>query len=95
MIAVDSMPAHMAGALNIPVWVLLQKNADWRWMKNRSDSPWYPSMKLYRQDNEGDWTSVVKKVEKDLQHLKKKLTHKKRVDICHSFLFYNNINTNT
>jgi hypothetical protein len=66
VITVDSLPAHMAGAQNVPVWTILRKNCDWRWMRNRSDSPWYPSMKLFRQKQEGDWDSVLDDVAKEL-----------------------------
>ena len=59
MISVDTMTAHLAGALGVPVWTLLQKNADWRWMEGRDDSPWYPTMRLFRQEQQGDWTSVI------------------------------------
>ncbi len=50
--------AHLAGALGRPVWVLLKHRADWRWMSEREDSPWYPTMRLFRQPREGDWQSV-------------------------------------
>src|SRR5690606_4022387 len=46
MITIDSMQAHLAGALNVPVWTLLKADADWRWMEHRSDSPWYPTMRI-------------------------------------------------
>ena len=59
LITVDSAPAHLAGALNIPVWVMITKVPDWRWLLGRSDSPWYPSMRLFRQPEIGDWTSVL------------------------------------
>lgn len=49
LISVDTMTAHLAGALGVPVWTLLHSEADWRWLKNRDDSPWYPTMKLFRQ----------------------------------------------
>jgi hypothetical protein len=62
IISVDTMIAHLAGALNRPVWTMLQFAADWRWMLNRSDSPWYPSMRLFRQPSPGDWASVVRSV---------------------------------
>ena len=58
VISVDSAPAHLAGALARPTWLLLQSNADWRWMRDRTDSPWYPTMRLFRQPNPGDWDSV-------------------------------------
>lgn len=62
LISVDSMPAHLAGALNVPVWLLVKANADWRWMENRTDSPWYPSMRIFRQVKQGDWNEVIKNV---------------------------------
>jgi hypothetical protein len=59
LISVDSMPAHLAGALGVAVWVPLQKEADWRWMRDREDSPWYPTLRLFRQHQPGRWESVV------------------------------------
>ncbi len=55
IISTDTMPAHLAGALGRPVWVLLHYMADWRWMRDREDSPWYPGMRLFRQRQAGDW----------------------------------------
>jgi hypothetical protein len=69
MITVDSMPAHLAGALAVPTWTLLQADADWRWMDNREDSPWYPTMRLFRQERAGDWGPVVGEVRDRLQEL--------------------------
>ena len=69
LISVDSMPVHLAGALNVPVWTLLHNQADWRWMDDRSDSPWYPSMRLFRQTEQGDWTSLVGRVAAELHAL--------------------------
>jgi hypothetical protein len=62
VITIDSMPAHLAGALGIPTWTLLPMDADWRWMEDRDDSPWYPTMRLFRQQRPGDWTSVIERV---------------------------------
>lgn len=62
LISIDSMPAHMAGAMGVPVWTLLHTDADWRWMENRDDSPWYPSMRLFRQRRAGDWETVIEEV---------------------------------
>lgn len=66
LITIDSMPAHLAGALNIPVWLMLPYQADWRWMNNREDSPWYPSMRLFRQLNAGDWQNVIHAIKNEL-----------------------------
>lgn len=71
MISVDSMPAHLAGALGIPVWNLLHAEADWRWLANRCDCPWYPSMKLFRQQKTGDWQPVISQVKTELEALAK------------------------
>jgi len=62
VIAVDTAVAHVAGAMGKPVWTLLQHNADWRWMRGRDDSPWYPTMTLVRQRKLGDWDSVIEQV---------------------------------
>jgi tetratricopeptide (TPR) repeat protein len=66
VISVDTSLGHLAGALGKPVWTLLSYLADWRWMLNRDDSPWYPSARLFRQPVQGDWTSVVQQVHKAL-----------------------------
>jgi len=66
VIAVDTSVAHLAGALGKPAWVLLSSIADWRWLREREDSPWYPTMRLFRQAKLGDWRSVVKRVRAQL-----------------------------
>jgi ADP-heptose:LPS heptosyltransferase len=62
VISVDTMAAHLAGALDVPTWTLLKFSADWRWLLDRADSPWYPSMRLYRQPWPGAWTEVLEAV---------------------------------
>jgi hypothetical protein len=59
VITVDTLAAHLAGTLNVPCFLLLQHAADWRWMIDRADSPWYPSLRLFRQPRPGDWQSAV------------------------------------
>jgi hypothetical protein len=59
VIAVDTSVAHLAGALGKPVWVMLPRNADARWLVDRSDSPWYPSARLFRQIRRDDWTDPL------------------------------------
>jgi hypothetical protein len=68
LITVDSMPAHLAGALSVPVWTMLHADADWRWMRYIDHSPWYPTMKLFRQDTLGNWSGVIKNVTSELQN---------------------------
>ena len=58
VVCVDTSVAHLAGALGRPVWLLLPFAPDWRWMLGRGDSPWYPTMRLFRQKSSGDWTAV-------------------------------------
>jgi ADP-heptose:LPS heptosyltransferase len=71
VISVDTAVVHLAGALGKPVWTLLQFNPDWRWMLDRNDSPWYSSMKLFRQEKRQDWQSVIERVTSDLRTLVK------------------------
>ena len=69
VISIDTSVAHLAGALGKPTWVLLAYAADWRWLLDRVDSPWYPTMRLFRQQCKGDWTGVIAEVQKALQEL--------------------------
>ena len=71
VITVDTSVAHVAGALAKPVWVLLPHAPDWRWQVGREDSPWYPTMTLYRQPKRGDWQSVIERVRDDLRDFKR------------------------
>jgi tetratricopeptide (TPR) repeat protein len=67
LITVDTSVAHLAGAAGLPVWTLVAANTEWRWLANRSDSPWYPSMRIFRQPQLGDWESVIEDVRCALQ----------------------------
>ena len=58
VITSDTAIAHLAGALGVKVWVALPTNCDWRWLRERDDSPWYPTMRLFRQQQAGDWAEV-------------------------------------
>jgi hypothetical protein len=69
IVTVDTSFAHLAGALGKPVWILLQFVPDWRWLLDRSDSPWYPTARLFRQNVAGDWTSVIHEVQNELAQL--------------------------
>ena len=69
VITVDTAVAHMAGALGVPVWLALPFNPDWRWLLEREDSPWYPSMRLFRQRRPGDWADVFARLAAELRSL--------------------------
>jgi hypothetical protein len=59
LVTVDTSMAHLGGALGVPTWVLLGFDPDWRWFRDRADSPWYPTVRLFRQPSPGDWDSVI------------------------------------
>jgi hypothetical protein len=69
VIAVDCSVAHLAGALGRPVWICLPAAPEWRWMLERTDTPWYGSARLFRQPRVGDWASVFEKVATQLRQL--------------------------
>ena len=69
IITSDTVIAHLAGALGCTVWVVLKYVPDWRWMLDRLDSPWYPTTKLYRQNNLDDWVPVFNKIKDDLENI--------------------------
>jgi hypothetical protein len=67
VISVDTMAAHLAGALGVPVWTLLPEPADWRWLASGDRSPWYPTMRLFRQEHAGGWRGVVSQVQRAMK----------------------------
>jgi hypothetical protein len=66
IISCDTSVAHLAGALGRPAWVALPHASDWRWLQDRTDSPWYPGMQLFHQPARGDWAGLFKKIEAQL-----------------------------
>jgi tetratricopeptide (TPR) repeat protein len=69
VITADTALAHLAGALGVQVWIVLQEVADWRWLVDRTDSPWYPTMRLFRQRSTGDWAEVFQRIARELAPL--------------------------
>ena len=69
VVTCDTSIAHLAGALARPVWVALKSDAEWRWMTERTDSPWYPTMRLFRQRRRGDWREVFEAMAEELRHM--------------------------
>ena len=68
VISVDTSVAHLNAALGKATWILLPFDPDWRWLRGRNDSPWYPSAKLYRQQSFGGWREVLKRLAADLKN---------------------------
>ncbi|MGH7187061.1 MAG: glycosyltransferase family 9 protein, partial [Pseudomonadota bacterium] len=71
VISTDTSIAHLAGAMGKPVWILLMFAPDWRWLRGRDDSPWYPSARLFRQQTAGDWGGVIGRAKAELARLAK------------------------
>ena len=71
VISVDTAVAHLAGAMGKPIWTLVPTEPIWQWMLDREDTPWYPTMRLFRQPLPGDWESVIIKVNDELLKLLK------------------------
>ena len=66
VISVDTSVAHLAAGLGVPTWVLMPYSPDWRWLQEREDTPWYPTMRLFRQQEPGDWEAVLQRVKQSL-----------------------------
>jgi hypothetical protein len=69
VISVDTSTAHLAAALGKPVWIMNRFDTCWRWLLGRSDSPWYPSVRLYRQKQSENWQEVIEEIKGDLAQL--------------------------
>jgi ADP-heptose:LPS heptosyltransferase len=69
VVTCDTSIAHLAGALGVPVWVALRQAGEWRWLIDRADSPWYPSMRLFHQTHAGDWQGVFTQMAAELERL--------------------------
>jgi ADP-heptose:LPS heptosyltransferase len=67
VITVDTAVAHLAGSLNKPTWLLLPYTSDWRWLMDRADSPWYPSLRIFRQQRPLEWGDVIERVASELE----------------------------
>lgn len=67
VLTIDTSVAHLAGAMGVPVWILLPWSAEWRWLKDRPDSPWYPTARLFRQPGPNDWEGAAKAVAEALK----------------------------
>src|SRR5262249_22157592 len=82
VISVDTSVAHLAGALGKPVWLLLPYVPDWRWLLDREDSPWYPTLRLFRQSRREDWGSVFVKIEQELRTLLEREPKRSQADFA-------------
>jgi ADP-heptose:LPS heptosyltransferase len=85
VITIDTSMAHLAGALAKPVWVLLSHTPDWRWLIDREDSPWYPTARLFRQPQPGDWQPVIERVRTALTALAKETSRPQAIDPAHQY----------
>jgi hypothetical protein len=75
IISVDTMAAHLAGALARPVWLLLQRDCDWRWPRAGASTVWYPTMRLFHQSKQGDWASPIEHLHAALKHCRRSTLH--------------------
>jgi tetratricopeptide (TPR) repeat protein len=81
VITCDTAIAHLAGALGVPVWLALSAAADWRWLDGRQDSPWYPTMRLFRQSKLGRWDDVFERMAEELKHKAEKPANPKSIPV--------------
>jgi hypothetical protein len=79
VVTCDTSVAHLAGALAVPVWVSLKSDAEWRWLTGRADSPWYPTMRLFRQTRRGVWSDVFEAMAGELAQLAERRTNPRMV----------------
>ncbi|UCD82321.1 MAG: tetratricopeptide repeat protein [Desulfobacterales bacterium] len=82
IISIDTSVAHLAGAMGKPVWLLLPFVPDWRWLLDREDSPWYPTIRLFRQQSPGDWDAPINQIFIELRRLSRTAPGKKQDDDC-------------
>ena len=66
-VTIDTVIPHLAGILAVPVWLLNRYESDWRWLDHRTDSPWYPSLRIFTQPAQGDWDAVLNRVAAELR----------------------------
>ena len=69
MVTIDSAPVHLAGALGVPTWLALSTEAEWRWLAGREDSPWYPTVRIFRQTRTHNWDDVFQRMARALAEL--------------------------
>ncbi len=79
IVSCDSAPAHLAGAIGAPVWVALAYVADWRWLVGRDDTPWYPTMRLFRQNRAGNWPEVFRRIAAEIGEMTRAANSRRRV----------------
>lgn len=77
IVTIDTAVAHLAGGMGKPVFTLIPFAADWRWLLNREDTPWYPTMRLFRQERPGSWDSVIRRIAKEVNTVGASLAYKK------------------
>jgi ADP-heptose:LPS heptosyltransferase len=82
IITSDTVTAHLAGGLGVPVWLALAQVPEWRWLQDRDDSPWYPTMRLFRQRRAGDWQEVLQRMATELAQSELARNHQAREELA-------------